>query len=102
MNDNKLLSVKDLADRWQKDEGTIRRYTREGILTPCKGVPGMMFAPSYIAELEGVELERFSPIEKKRLETDRDVYKMKYEELKSILSNILSESAKFINKLGED
>lgn len=52
----KLLSVKDLSIRWQKDEGTIRRYVKEGILSSCKGVPGMMFHPSHIAQLEGVEM----------------------------------------------
>ena len=44
--DVKLLSVKDLSIRWQKDEGTIRRYIKEGILSPCNGVPGMMFHPN--------------------------------------------------------
>lgn len=93
----KLLTVRDLAERWQKTELTIRRYVADGILTPCKGVPGTMFAPSYIAKLEGVELERVSPLEKRRLENERDMYKKRYEELINILTNILSESSKVIN-----
>lgn len=95
--DEKLFTVKDLAERWQKDEGTIRRYVREGILTPCKGVPGMMFSPAYIAKLEGIELERFSPVEKKKIERERDAWKFKYDELSSVLANILGEASKIIS-----
>ena len=92
----KLLTVRDLAERWQKTELTIRRYVADGILTPCKGVPGTMFAPAYIAKLEGVELERVSPLEKRRLETERDMYKKKYEDMKAIITNVLIEVSKVI------
>ena len=74
-----LFTVKDLARRWQKDENSIRRYVTEGVLNTCKGVPGIMFHPKYIAELEGVELERFSPLEKRRMDGE-------IEELKMIIS----------------
>ncbi|MEG1009560.1 MAG: histidine kinase [Clostridia bacterium] len=100
-DDEKLLSVKDLANRWQKDEGTIRRYVREGILTPCKGVPGMMFTPLYIANLEGVKLERFSPIEKRRLENKvlelEKVIELQSEQLEKII-DLGIESMKIMNK----
>lgn len=62
-----LLTVKDLAKRWQKDENSIRRYVNDGVLTTCKGVPGVMFHPKHIAELEGVEIDKFSPLERRRL-----------------------------------
>lgn len=93
----KLLTVKDLAERWQKDEGTIRRYVKEGVLSPCEGVPGMMFSPAYISKLEGTELERFSPLERKRLENERDMYEKKYEDMKVIITNVLIEVSKVIN-----
>ena len=83
--EEKLISVKDLSIRWQKDEGTVRRYVKEGILTPCKGVPGMMFHPSYISKLEGIELERFSPIEKRRMEKDIEALKKQVGTLSDVL-----------------
>lgn len=95
----KLISVKDLSIRWQKDEGTIRRYIREGTITPCKGVPGMMFHPRYIAELEGIKLERFSPLEKKRLENERESLKEENKQLKEILREYQSISSKGITFL---
>ncbi|SHK38080.1 hypothetical protein SAMN02745163_03716 [Clostridium cavendishii DSM 21758] len=98
----KLFSIKDLSIRWRKDEGTVRRYVRDGILTPCKGVPGMMFHPRYIEQLEGVELERFSPIEKKRLEKELEELKMQNANLRKVLGNILVESSKIINLVGKN
>ena len=77
--EEKLFSIKDLSIRWQKDEATIRRYVKEGILSPCKGVPGMMFHPRYISQLEGVEMERFSPLEKRRLENEIEKFKKENE-----------------------
>ncbi len=66
--DDILFSVKTLALKWGKTEECIRKYVKDGILTPCSGVPGMMFSRQYISKLEDVELERFSPLERKKLE----------------------------------
>lgn len=92
--EEKLFSIKDLSIRWQKDENTIRRYVREGVLSPCKGVPGMMFHPRYISSLEGVEIERFSPLEKRRLENDIEKLKKENEQLKIVLREYQVISAK--------
>lgn len=92
--DVKLLSVKDLSIRWQKDEGTIRRYIKEGILSPCNGVPGMMFHPKYIAELEGIQIEKFSPLEKRRLENEKNELQKENMELKELLREYNMISAK--------
>jgi transposase len=94
-----LISVKDLSIRWQKDEGTIRRYVKEGILTPCSGVPGMMFHPNYIAKLEGVELERFSPLEKRRLENDIKILQQRVGNLSELLREYQTINIKGLNLL---
>lgn len=80
-----LLTVSDLAKRWQKDERTIRRYIADGTITPCKGVPGVMFHPKYIAELEGIELEKHSVFEFRKLQNSNTELKKENEELKSAL-----------------
>lgn len=100
--EEKLLSVKDLSIRWQKDEGTIRRYVKEGILTPCKGVPGMMFHVSYISKLEGVELERLSPIEKRRMEREIESLKKQVETLSEVLREYQLISVKGLNLLTQN
>lgn len=88
MNDIKLLTVKDLAARWQCSERAIREYVSEGTITPCKGVPGVKFHPKHIEKLEGVEIERFSPLEKRRLEKEneelKELVKLQSEQLRKI------------------
>lgn len=88
MDEIVLLSVKDLATRWKKDEGTIRRYVAEKTIAPCKNVPGMMFHPSYISKLEGVELDKFSPLERRRMQQKIDeletIVKLQNEQLRKI------------------
>ena len=49
MNEVVLLTVKDLAKRWQRDEKSIRKYVTEGTVKTCKGVPGVMFHPKHIS-----------------------------------------------------
>ena len=94
---NKLLTVRDLSNRWGYSEATIRKYISDGIITPCKGVPGVLFNPKYINELEGLEHEPLSPWERKRLEKQIEELEYKYNSLKSVLANILTESSKVIN-----
>ncbi|ALR90261.1 histidine kinase [Clostridium butyricum] len=80
-----LLTVNDLAKKWQKDERTIRKYIADGTITACKGVPGVMFHPKYIAELEGIEFEKFTQLERKKMQNENNALKKENEELKSLL-----------------
>jgi transposase len=97
-----LLSVKDLSKRWQKDEGTIRRYVAEGIIVSCKGVPGMMFHPQYVSKLEGIELDKFSPIERRRMQGEIDelqqLVKLQNEQLRKV-AMLGTESMNLLQKV---
>ncbi|MHB9925436.1 histidine kinase [Clostridium botulinum] len=94
---DKLLTKKELAERWQVAEKTIDNWRESGILTPCTGIPAIRFSLQHIAELEGTKLERFSPIEKKRLEIENEKLKQENEQLKEIIANVLSETSKIVN-----
>ena len=80
-----LLTVNDLAKKWQKDERTIRKYIADGTITACKGVPGVMFHPKYIAELEGIGFEKFTQLERKKMQNENNALKKENEQLKSLL-----------------
>lgn len=81
-----LLTIKDLAKHWKCHEETIRENIRQGILTPCKSVlVKNRFNPSYIAELEGVELERFSPILKRKMENEIEKLKRENQKLRDMI-----------------
>lgn len=93
----KLLTQQDLADRWQVSVRAIENWRKEGVLQPAKGVPAIRFAPEYIAELEGVELKKTSPLQVKRLEQKLEKLQQENRELKGILSRVLAETSKVIN-----
>ena len=94
---DKLLTQKDLAKRWQVTEATIKNWRDEGILQPVKGLPVIRFTEQYVSELEGVKLERFSPLEKKRMEKRLEELERENNELKGIISKVLAETSKVIN-----
>ncbi len=94
---NKLLTQKDLAERWQISIKAIESYRQQGIITPVPGIPSIRFNSQHILELEGTKLERFSPIERRKLEREIEILKQENEKLKSILSKVLSDLAPVIN-----
>ncbi|EDU35707.1 MULTISPECIES: hypothetical protein [Clostridium] len=94
---DKLLTKRDLAERWQVTEKAIDNWRKDGILSPVKGIPSIRFNPGHIAELEGTKLEKFSPIQKRKLEKENEQLRLENEKLKGILANVLSETSKIIN-----
>ncbi|EPY2279552.1 MAG: histidine kinase [Clostridium sporogenes] len=95
--DNKLLTQKDLAERWQVSIKAIESYRQQGIITPVEGLPSIRFNPQHIAELEGIKLERFSPLERRRMEREMESLNQENEKLKRILSKVLSDVSEIIN-----
>ena len=93
----KLLTRKELAERWQVTPKAIDDWRRDGVLTPCKGIPAIRFSMQHIQELEGVKPERFSPLEKKRLEQELEKITKERDKLKEIVTNNLRECSKVIN-----
>lgn len=94
---DRLLTRKDLAERWQVTERTIDEYRATGVISQIKGIPAIRFNPQYIAELEGTKIERFSPLERRRLENEIDRLEKENQELRQIAGAVLAESAKLGN-----
>ncbi len=93
----RLLTQQDLAERWQVTVRAIENWRKEGLLQSAKGVPAIRFTPEYIAELEGIELKKTSPLQVKRLEREIEDLKKENETLKGIISKVLAETSKAIN-----
>lgn len=94
-----LLTVKDLAKKWQVSEKTIREYINNGTLVPCKGIPSIRFSQQYIAELEGIELEKFTQLERKQLQKEINILKQQNEILKNLLREYQAINVKSLNIL---
>lgn len=88
-----LLSVKDLAERWDYSESKVRQMEAEGKLKRW-GVDeaSVKFSLPYIESLEQLEdMDRLSPLERKRLESENEKLKNEVEKLQSILRRISIE-----------
>lgn len=95
--ENRLLTKKDLAQRWQVTERTINTYITDKIVQPVKGIPVLRFTEQHILELEGVKIDKMSPLERRQLENEIEKLQTENEKLKSIISKILAETSKIIN-----
>ena len=93
---DKLLSQKDLAERWQVTEESIRNWRNQGIIQPVKGLPALRFTMQHILELEGVKLEQFSPLLKRRMERELEELREENQRLKKIIGNMLAEASQVI------
>ena len=91
-----LLTQAELAQRWQVTEESIRNWRNEGIIQPAKGVPVIRFTMQHILELEGVKLDKFSPLLKRRMDREIEELKEENQKLKRILGNVLAETSKVI------
>lgn len=87
---DQLLTKKDLAKRWQISTATIDRYIQDKILVPVKGITVIRFNPQHIRELEGTKLEKFSPVERRKLERELEDLKRENEILKGAIARIQS------------
>ena len=88
-----VLTKAELADRWNVDTRTIDKWEQNKIIQRIEGIP----APRYIQQIEGTKnLNQFSPLERRRLESELEKVKAENEKLRTVLSNILSESAKIV------
>lgn len=91
-----VLTQKELADRWGVTVKALTDWRNAKVIQAIEGIPAIRFSKEYIEELEGVTIEKFSPLARKRMENELENLKYQNEELKRILANILSESSKII------
>ncbi len=91
-----LLTQSELAQRWQVSEESIRNWRNEGIIQTAKGVPVIRFTMQHILELEGVKLEKFSPLLKRKMEQELEELREENQRLKKIIGNVLAETSQVI------
>lgn len=89
--EGRLLTQQELAKRWDVDISSITNWRKEGIITPCKGLPVIRFTEQHIAELEGIKLEKISPLSYRRLERELEETRQENMKLKSIIAKVTAE-----------
>lgn len=81
-----LMTKKDLAEHWKVSLSTIDNYIADGVITPVKGIPSIRFNPDYIRKLDGTPLEKFSPLERRRMQRENEELKAKLEKAEGALA----------------
>jgi len=99
--ENKLLTKRELAERWQVSVRTIDNWIKEGIVSICEKIPVPRFTESYVQEMEGIKLDKFSPIQMRKLEIELARIRKENEQLKASLLVILRESSKVLEMAKE-
>ncbi|MBK5243354.1 histidine kinase [Clostridium sp.] len=92
-----LLTQKNIADRWQLTVRAVENCRKAGVITAVKGVPGIRFNLHHIEAIEDTKPDRFSPLERRKLEREIDQLKQKlaiYEDVRAVL---LNASSRMIN-----
>lgn len=103
---DRLLTKQDLADRWQVSITTIDRWTDDGVISPVKGLPSKRFNLEHVLQLEGTEIGKLSPLERKRLERklkqledEKEKLRIENEELRNYVRSIIGSGIKFIGEV---
>ena len=99
MGEKVLITKKELAERWGVTTKYIDDLRREGILQTVKVIPIIRFNIQYIKELEETKIEKYSPVEFRRLERELKETKEELKILKEILINISIESNKALKRI---
>lgn len=99
MNLKAVLTQQEVSERWGVTIKALTDWRNQGVLQPIKGIPVIRYSIEYIQEIEGTTLEKFSPLERKRMEIEIEKLKQENEKLMSIVSNVLSEASKVIPKI---
>jgi transcriptional antiterminator len=90
--EERFITKKQLADILQVTERSIDNWIKDKIITPVKGLPVIRFSPKYIAELQGVQLTEFSPLERRKLLKELEEVTRERDKLRSDIAKINSIS----------
>ena len=103
---DKLLTKQDLAKRWQVSTTTIDRWTNDGIISPVKGLPSIRFNLEHVLQLEGTEIGKLSPLERKRLtkkieqfEKEKEELERENSELRDYVRLVFGQGLKFMKEV---
>ncbi len=103
---DKLLTKKDLAKRFQVSTTTIGRWVDDGIIPYVKGLPSLRFRLEDILKLEGTEISKLSPLERKRLlkeieqlKREKEELEKENEELKDYVRSVIGRGLKFAKEV---
>ena len=92
-----VLTRAELAKRWSVDVKTIANWEKEGIIQRIDAIPLPRYSLEFIMKIEVLnEINKFSPLERQKLENEVKDLRKENNILRNILNNIFIECSKYI------
>lgn len=92
----RLLTIKDLADRWQTSEQTIRNYLNDGTISSIKNLPVIRFSVEYIESIEMDIGSKKTPYEL-RLEKELEKVTNELDRVKKLIISSIGRLSEGVN-----
>jgi hypothetical protein len=92
-----LLTRNELATRWKMSIDSIDEMRKNGVIKQVPRINCIRFNLQRIEEIEETKIERFSPLERKRLQNEIEILKTRIKSYDLIVSSILKAAANIIN-----
>lgn len=92
-----LLTRNELATRWKMSLDSIDEMRRNGVIKQVPRINCIRFNLQHIEAIEETKIERFSPLERKRLQAEIGALEAKVKSYDLIVTAILKAAANIIN-----
>lgn len=92
-----IFSVKDLSERWDIDDTSVRKMVADGRLTPLDAFKTLKFSLAEVERIEGLDrVNPLSPFERKRLELVNEKLQKRVYELEGVIHEIAAKTCLFV------
>ncbi len=95
--DKVFLTKEELMQRWRCSMESIDMRVRQGILKPCRNLPGWKIRFADVLKLEEAPLDPMSPLERRRLLREIDGLKDENARLRGRMMQITALAADFMS-----
>lgn len=93
-----IFSVKDLSERWDIDDTSVRKMVSDGRLTPLDAFKTLKFSLAEVERIEGLDrVNPLSPFERKKLEWENQSLKKRVSELEGVIYEITARACLFVS-----
>ena len=93
---DEILTRSELAQRWRCSPSALDGLVKNNVIKPCRNLPGVKFKISDVLAAEETKFNPLSPMEKRRLEREKEALEKENRELRMTLADITMRANRFV------
>ena len=93
---DEILTRAEVAQRWKCSVSALDGMIKANVIKPCKKLPGVKFKFSDVLAAEGTKFNPLSPMEKRRLEREKEALEVENRTLRMTLTDITVRANQFV------